>query len=194
MADGEQTGSDPAPVPYHRFKEVNDELRVLKARVAELEPKAGEADGLRRKLEETRDSGKAQLAAMGVHLSMADAGLTDPLGREVAQLVYNKLPEEGRPPLVDWFRGLGAEGVDVPAPLREYVKPKAKAAETSATATAIDVAQKLGIVQPTGSTGKQPPAGAGATAQAIREAEATFKRTGDQAAYAARLRELKVIT
>ena len=175
MADDETTGGEPGPVPYHRFKEVNDTVKSLKARIAELEPAAGEADTLRRKLDELKDANKAQLASLGTHLAMADAGLTDPLGREVAQLVYSRQPEEGRPPLVDWLKGLRAEGADVPAPLRPYLTAPPKPA-------------------PTGTNGKPPPAAANVTAQAIREAEAEFKRTGDQAAFATKLKELRVIS
>lgn len=190
--DDENTpaGGEPGPVPYHRFKEVNDTVKSLKARLAELEPKATEADTLRRKLEEAKDANKAQLADLGTHLAMADAGLTDPLGREVAQLVYRKQPEEGRPPLVDWLKGLRAEGADVPAPLRPYLTPSTPAAATVTTSTP---PATQATPAPTGTNGKPPPAAGNVTAQAIREAEAAFKRTGDTAAYTARLKELKVI-
>jgi hypothetical protein len=182
MDDETTTGSgEPAPVPYHRFKEVNDALKASKARLAELEASAGEVDTLRRKLEESKDANKAQIASLGTHLAMADAGLTDPLGREVAQLVYSRQPEEGRPALVDWLRGLRAEGADVPAPLRPYL--------SASTATDAQASPRA-----TGTTGKPPPAAGNVTAQAIAEAEATFRRTGDHAAYTARLKELRVIT
>ena len=185
MADDENAGGEPGPVPYHRFKEVNDTVKSLKARIAELEPAAGEADALRRKLDELKDANKAQLASLGTHLAMADAGLTDPLGREVAQLVYSRQPEEGRPPLVDWLKGLRAEGADVPAPLRPYLT----APPQSGTMTTAPPKPA-----PTGTNGKPPPAAANVTAQAIREAEAEFKRTGDQAAFATKLKELRVIS
>lgn len=186
MADEETTGGEPGPVPYHRFKEINDAHKALKARLVELETKATEADTWRKKYEDTRDAHKAQLADLGTHLAMADAGLTDPLGREVAQLVYGKQPEDARPALVDWLKELRKDGADVPAPLRPYLSPPA--ATTTATTT--------GTPNPTATatTGKPPPAAGNVTAQAIRQAEADFKRTGDHAAYTLRLRELKVIT
>lgn len=188
MADEETTGgADPGPVPYHRFKEVNDALKALRAKVAELEPRASEADTLRGKLDELKGAHKAELASLGTHLAMADSGLTDPLGREVAQLVYSRQPEEGRPPLVDWLKGLRSEGADVPAPLRPYLSP------TQDAKPATQASQVAGAVTATATTGRAPPATGNVTAQAIRQAEADFRRTGDRASYETALRNLKVI-
>lgn len=188
-------GDAAAPVPYHRFKEVNDQLKALRAKVADLEPKAGEADALRRKLDEAKDIHKAQLADLSTHLTMADAGLTDPLGREVANLVYGKLPADGRPAMGDWLRGLRSEGADVPPPLRPYLTSAQQAAQVNGSGTATTTAGET--IRPastaTQTTGRAPPAGGNVTAQAIQAAEREFKRTGDQAAYVAKLRELKVI-
>lgn len=181
--ENEGTG-DPKPIPYHRFKEINDELKAARAKLAEYEPAVGKLADLERKLTEMKDAHKAQLADLGTHLAMADSGLTDALGREVARLVYSKLPEDGRPPMSDWLKGLRAEGADVPPPLRPYLTATSTPAQTTTPPKP----------NPTGTTGRAPPAAGNVTAQAIRDAETDFRRTGDRSAYETRLRELKVIT
>jgi hypothetical protein len=184
--DNEAMGETKQHVPYHRFKEVNDELKAARAKLAEYEPVVTKAADLERKLTELKDAHKAQIADLGTHLSMADAGLTDTLGREVARLVYSKLPEDGRPPMGDWLKGLRAEGADVPPPLRPYLTATSTLSQTPL--------QTPAKPNPTGTTGRAPPAAGNVTAQAIRDAESDFRRTGDRSAYETRLRELKVIT
>lgn len=120
----------PETVPVEKFNKAQEQLRKaqeriaalepLEARVKELEPFQSQAGDLAKKYETLKGEHKSVTTRYAEDLSMAEAGLTDPMGRDVARLVHGRLPEEGRPPLGDYLRGLRAEGAEVPAPLRAY--------------------------------------------------------------------------
>lgn len=117
-------------VPVRKYNAAREEERKLRARVAELEPlaaKVAELEPLAGKLTEYEGKFKAMetehasaLARLGEDLAMAEVGLTDPLGRDTARVVYQRLPEKDRPALGDYLRSLSGEGVEVPKPLQPY--------------------------------------------------------------------------
>ncbi len=162
---------------YNRAKEdlrkANErvkELEPLAARVAELEPLATKATTLEAQLAELTTARQADAARWSEELALADVGLTDPVGRDVARVVYGRLPEKDRPAIADYVRSLSAEGADVPKPLQPYFsRPAAQVVTPAATVKPPTTAAK-----PT-TTGAE---GSSMAAQ-LKAAEAEYPRTGN---------------
>lgn len=169
----------PEMVPLEKYNKAKEEARKLTARVSELEPlaaKAAELEPLAGKLAEYEGKLKAMetehasaLARLGEDLAMAEVGLTDPLGRDTARVVYQRLPEKDRPALGDYLRSLSGEGAEVPKPLQPYftraavVEPKA----ADPKATQPKAAERASVM-----------GGDGSTMQALlKQAQAEFART-----------------
>jgi hypothetical protein len=93
-------GADPAPIPYPVFKQVNDELKALKAEVTTYGKSRVEAMQAEWSAKEASFNTKLELARHGVQSPHALDYLTDR---------YGKLPTEGRPPVMDWVAKLRSE-------------------------------------------------------------------------------------
>lgn len=126
-------------VPLEKYNRAKEEARKLKervaelepmaAKVAELEPLAGKVSEYEGKLKALESEHAAEVARLGEDLVMAEVGLTDPLGRDTARVVYQRLPEKDRPALGDYLRSLTSEGADIPKPLQPYfTRPAAQPA------------------------------------------------------------------
>lgn len=163
-------------VPVRKYNAAREEERKLRARVAELEPlaaKVAELEPLAGKLTEYEGKFKAMetehasaLARLGEDLAMAEVGLTDPLGRDTARVVYQRLPEKDRPALGDYLRSLHVEGAEVPKPLQSYFN-RAAAADPK-------------VVQPKPAERPAVPGSDGSSMQArLKAAQAEFARTKD---------------
>jgi hypothetical protein len=145
------------------------ELEPLAARVAELEPLAAKATELEGKLAEITAAREADTARWGEELALAEVGLADQLGRDVARAVYQRLPEQDRPTLPDFARGLSKEGADIPKPLQPYFTRPAAAVTPPAR------------VEPPNPAGKPAVTGADGTSigRMLADAQAAYRRTGD---------------
>lgn len=102
-------------IPKSRFDAVNNEMKALKARVAEYEPSAKELEKLRGE----RDSWKSERKTYEDRLGLARAGVVDDEHASDLAAAFGRLPEEGRPesaaafwtalqekPLEEWPRAL----------------------------------------------------------------------------------------
>lgn len=170
---------------YNRAKEdlrkANErvkELEPLAARVAELEPLATKATTLEAQLAELTTARQADAARWSEELALADVGLTDPVGRDVARVVYGRLPEKDRPTIADYVRSLSADGADVPKPLQSYFTKPAPAAQVVTPAATIKPPAPATKPATTGAEGS-------AMEAKMKAAEAEYRRTGDVQALAA---------
>lgn len=172
LRDGEK-----APVAYERFAEVNTENKALKARVAELEPKAAEADKLAPKLEKLKTEYDGARATWDEERGLFTVGVTDPEGHAVARTLFQSLPVEGKPAtLAEWVSGFKEDPTKAPRGLAPYLPQAVKA--TGATPAATPAAGTVTAPPPAGG-GKAPGAPAGITADIIRAARERAAQTGD---------------
>jgi hypothetical protein len=142
-------GETPDSVPYHRFKEVNDELNAAKARekalAAELEDAkkgAGLAERhakrvteLEKQLKEKDDTHAAALAARdedyGLRWALRDLASDEAHFTELVDAIswqHGKLPEKDRPSRVEYANQLRTDPEKAPAILRPlFARPDAGA-------------------------------------------------------------------
>lgn len=121
-------------IPKSRFDAVNNEMKALRAKVAEFDPSSKELD----KLRSERDLWKTERKTMEDRLGLARAGVTDDEHASDLAAAFGRLPEEGRPesaaaywtelqdkPIEEWPRALRgyASGQGAPAAADPAKKP-----------------------------------------------------------------------
>jgi len=139
MSDENQA---PETVPLEKYNRAQEELRKARERVRELEPAAARVAELEpltvrvaeyeTKIATLTTEHTSAVARLTEDLAMAEVGLTDPLGRDTARVVYQRLPEKDRPAIGDYLRSLNADGADIPKPLQPYFT-RQPATDTTAT-------------------------------------------------------------
>lgn len=120
-----ETGADKGTVPYHRLAEVAGERRAARAdaaaaraRLAELETTAKAWETERSELEGLRK----ERATWAEERALLSAGLADEEGQVVARTLYQRLPEQGRPPISEWLGGLKKEPGKAPRSLQPFLQ------------------------------------------------------------------------
>ena len=122
--DGENT---PGPVSYKRFDQVNRQRGELQRQVGELqrqvndlEAARGNYDTLAQQLADLKASHETERGVWAREKTVMGAGITDPDGIAVANMFYERLPEEGRPDIGEWVSGFREDPSKAPKPLQPY--------------------------------------------------------------------------
>lgn len=123
---GSGGGGAPAEkmIPKSRFDAVNNELKALKAKAADVEASTKELEKLRAE----RDAWKAERATLTERATLARAGVVDDEHESALRAAFGGLAEEGRPesaaaywsallekPIEEWPRGLRGFATGAPA-------------------------------------------------------------------------------
>ena len=162
-ANGERT------VPYARFAEVLTRAKTAETRLEELKPVAEEVTGLR-----------GRLSMLEADLQLADLGVADPEGRDIARYVHSKLGE-GAPALSDWIAAQKSDLALAHPSVRPFLpslQVAAPAQPASPPADAAPVAVAAPPAVPTANQGARngTPA-ADVDANALRQARERYIRT-----------------
>lgn len=112
-----------------RIRQLVARVKELEGRVGELTPLAEQADKYRTQIEEVKAQSKAEREALRIEREISSAGITDAEGMEYVQHAYNKLPQEGRPPLAEWLAAKDA----LPKAVRAYLPEATPAAAPAPT-------------------------------------------------------------
>jgi hypothetical protein len=142
-----------------RLAEVIAERNSLRAAATEGAAHKARADEAVATLERER-------AAWSEDRDLMRAGLIEDEARDVARMLWQRLPAEGRPKVGEWVSGMRAEGATVPRALAPYL-----------TAPAGQPAVPKAPPPPAG-TGQQPPSSAPVTGDALRAAREAWERAG----------------
>lgn len=182
-------------IPKYRFDNVVQERNTLRKENAALRDKAGGYDAVVKE----RDTYKEQIshaeAKWAAEVRLAELGF-DADGREVARLVYGRLPATDRPEIGEWLLKAKEEPEKAPRPLRPYLqpepKPEAKAEAEDAKAAAKEEPKApppppLPRASTPATPGGAAPASGGPTTEAIAAAVEHAKKTGDWSKYNALL-------
>lgn len=174
-------------VPYEEFQRVvrqkNDALEQLettKGELAQYREKSATTDTLANRVRELEGELQKQQSEFRVQSTLMDHGILDAEGRDVAQYLYGKLPEEGRPELADWIKSARENPDEAPKALRPYlgttepVKPDPKSAPEGT------LPKSNAGVDPSGATRSTGPS---FSADRIREIREEAQRTGDWSKY-----------
>lgn len=135
-------------VPQARLDEVTAQRRDLSARLeaetnkatsaasqlAEAAKKAGSVDAVTAQLADLRAAHARDVAGWGTERALLEAGITDPEGRAIAQHLYGRLPEEGRPELSAWLGAHRADPTKAPKGLVPYLPSAGGGGTTTAAA------------------------------------------------------------
>lgn len=173
-SSGGAGGREEAMVPSYRVREEADAKRAALARVADLEAKLQAEQEKTRRLPEL----EAQIATLKTEWEtergLWSLGFADEEGIEVARTLHARLPEEGRPSLVEWLTQAKAEPSKAPRALQPYL------------AAGADSAPSRSAPVPPRATGAAPAAAAGSAGSApvyspeqIREMRERAVKTGD---------------
>lgn len=172
-------------MPLHRLTKVVEEREAAKAEAAAVRKELESAKSAAAELATVRaelDAAKATAAKAAeswrTERVLLEAGLTDPEAREVATLLYGRLPVEERPSFETWVGGLRADPSKAPKSLQAWMG--------GAVAPASTVPPRAGGTQ-TAPTQPRPAevvstAGASTTAEQLRAAGERARREGTQEA------------
>lgn len=123
-------GGGPAPIPYDRFKSVNDKYNSSKARIAELEAevqslteKSATVDTLASTLKSKEEEWGKERAGFQERLGLSELGLTSKEGQTVARSLYNSLDEEARKDVsfTDQVKAWKEKPEEAPAGMKPYL-------------------------------------------------------------------------
>lgn len=185
---GTGEAGEPGPVPYARFKEVNDKWKAAveghrtaladadryKRELAAAEARLGTVDQLTARLQEMEASHAKDRASWDVERSLMDAGIVDQDGRDVARFLFDRLPEEGRPALGDWLKEAKADPSKAPKALQPYLG--AASSDAGAGAEGVGAGPTLPDSQ-RGTGGNKTPDNTGFTGEQIRNMDmATYEK------------------
>lgn len=187
--DPKKTSTTPETIPYSRFAEVVGEKNELAAKLKEAdarakaaEERAATADTLAKQVEESRTNHKKEKAEWDMERAFVDAGIHDQEGRDVARFHYNRLPEQGRPPVADWLTTLREDATKAPKSLAPFLgegtatagKEPPKTGTTSTGTKAPPKTTKAADANSAGAAHGEP-----ASADKIREARIAAQKSGD---------------
>lgn len=162
---GQPPPSEPGPVPYSRFAQVNTAAQAAKA---EAEAAKAEAAAAKAQAEEIRKQHAAQAAAWGDERAIMRAGIADDDGIAVVRTLWERIPAEARPPegISGWLSAMTPDAA--PLPLRPYLQ-RGIAAPVTLPRPAANA----------GATGAQPASPGAVTVEQYRAARAAALRTPD---------------
>lgn len=179
---GDAGGGGRDPVPYDRFKSVNDKYNASKSRIGELEAeiqslteKAATVDTLASTLKDREETWGRERAGLQERLGLSELGLTSTEGQTVARSLYNSLGEEARKDVTftDQVKAWKEKPEDAPAGMRPYLG----AVDTESGGSRRDANKGAG--GESGGTG----AGSGVTLAALRAAREAAVKSGNWDAY-----------
>jgi hypothetical protein len=109
-------------------------------------------------------------------------GLLDAEARDVARLLHSRLPEDGRPPLVDWAATVMDGRTDMPRALQAYIRPASTPSTPSTPSAATPPPAPAATPAPPADSRAQlasSPTGSTVSRDALRAAKEHGVRTGD---------------
>ena len=105
-------------------RQLQSQLETLASKMSELETTVKSAEGLTSRIAELESSLEATKFKASTERTMLQAGLRDEEGLQVAQMLYDALPEDNKPSLQDWLKS-------PPRAVQAYLAP-AESNETTA--------------------------------------------------------------
>lgn len=172
-AAAKETPSTPAPqssgrtVPYDRFEQVIRERDEARSKLQEVEPTLAEVGSLR-----------AKLSTVESDLQLADMGISDPEGRDIARYLHGRLGEDA-PALGEWVAAQKADPGSAHPSVRPFL-PSTPVATVPGAAEPAETSPPPAV--PTPNAGTRPaPASADVDSNALRQARERYQRTGSDA-------------
>lgn len=123
----------------------NARVLELEAELAQVAPRAQQAETLTSTLEDARAALEAERAARREDQTIFGAGLTDP---DLVRFEHGRLPEEERPELGEWLARLKSQPDAAPVSLRPFLG----GAEESVEESAEEPRSRRGTVRSQGAT------------------------------------------